>query len=379
MNSTGSRRAPAVAADGTGELLFVYTADVAGRREVRARRFSATGVAREDEDAFILLASDVGIGWDAQPNVAGLAGGGWVVVWTDPAIDGDGAGIAMRRVFADGSLGSVQFANETVRGSQREGRVASTGSGWAVVWTDESGFDGPLGQSIVRMRTFNALGTAVGGEIAVSDTSGSASEPAIGSLESGTVLVVWTQAATDETALSTIMARRVTGDPTAPFVVSDPGGAQPAVTAVNGSFVTAWVRRDPAYDFLGDIQVRAISGTGDPLPPENVIATLTERGPGDPPHAELAPSIAPFGEGILVAYEDGGTRRGIAYVSLDADVMAPESTELQSYLSDGLQGDVTLLATPRGVWFAWSDASDSSGAGDPRAYRSFLAFLLPHD
>ncbi|MFW5661527.1 MAG: hypothetical protein ACOC05_09085, partial [Oceanicaulis sp.] len=113
--SSPAASAPSVAADDAGHLLFVFTEDTGGSRVVRARRFAPSGTALDATP--LTLSGDLALGWVAEPSVAAAPGGGWIVVWTDPFADGDAGGIMMRRVFADGSLGStlVEQAGETMQ------------------------------------------------------------------------------------------------------------------------------------------------------------------------------------------------------------------------------------------------------------------------
>ncbi|MEQ9074609.1 MAG: hypothetical protein RLP09_12195 [Sandaracinaceae bacterium] len=55
-----------------------------------------------------------------------------------------------------------------------------------------------------------------------------------------------------------------------------------------------------------------------------------------------------------------------------------QSALASSELTGAAQGDVSVLGTSAGVWFAWSDARGASPAA-PGAYRSTLAFLVPAD
>lgn len=366
--------APALAEDGAGELLFVYTADAGESRELRARRFSSAGVAREEDTAPIVIATGLTVGWNVQPTVAGLSSGGWMVAWADPAIDGDASGIAVRNVSSEGVPGTARAVNVERRGVQHEPRAFSFDGGYGVAWVDEGGFDGPLGGSIVKARAFADSGTVFLDEFAVSATDAVASEPAVVVGEGA--LFVWTEAALDWGEPSYVMGRAMGESLGDPFVISSAGGGEPAVIGVPGEpmYVVAWVRRDPAYDYLGDLLLRIVDLSEDP-PWLSDIIPLVERDPEDPPHAELAPALALIGEGAVFAYESGGRRRGAEVGSLFTSPPG-EATALADYLQDGMQGDMTLLRTSRGVWFAWSDAS---GFGAEDAYRSFLAFLLPHD
>src|SRR5690606_6324254 len=145
-----------------------------------------------------------------------------------------------------------------------------------------------------------------------------------------------------------------------PFLAVGAHAAEPALAAMpDGTFVMSWVRRDPAHDYLGDIQARTTNAEGDPLTRSTVV-TLT--GPSTRPHAGIRPSAAALnGSEYGVTCEDGGARRGVAFARVGMSTLPSEATDLASYLVDGFQGDVTVLRTSRGVWFAWSDAS---GYGD---------------
>lgn len=376
-DASPASRGPAMAEDDRGELLFVYTADAGEGRELRARRYSAVGEAHEEGGAPIIVASRFGVGWDLEPSVAGLftedGSGGWIVAWTDPAADGDGAGIALRRISPTGVPGPLRVINNQRLGSQRSPRVFGFPGGHGLVWVDEGGVDGPLGASIIKLRAFANDGTVFIDEQAVSAVDAVASEPAVAIADG--LLMVWTQASDTEGELSYIMGSLFGGSIGEPFVIAGPGASQPAVTWFSdGPIVLTWVRRDPTYDYLGDVLVGVLDPTN--IPPSLLATwTITERQGTDPPRAELAPSIAFLNEGAVIAYEDGGHRRGVGFGDI-GDVLPPEATDLAGYLVNGLQGDVTTLRTSRGVWFAWSDAS---GYGDEDAYRSFLAYLLPHD
>lgn len=159
---------------------------------------------------------------------------------------------------------------------------------------------------------------------------------------------------------------------TAPFTVSGTDGAEPSVAVLDSlTFVAAWTQRDGA-DYRGEIQSRTIPTTGDPP----ALGTLRTLSATMDPYPDAAPSIAPLSSTeYLVAFETGGRRRGLAYAQVGMSPLATESTDLDALLVAGLQGDVTLLSTWRGTWFAWSDANRSTGTAG--ALRSFVAYLLP--
>lgn len=375
-----SRFAPAVAEDGNGNLLFVYTADTGDARELRARGTNFGGDFI-DGGSPIILAPLTGPGWDAQASVAGLPGGGWVVVLTYPLPSGEGSDVMLRVVSPSGVPGPPRFVNEDTRGAQSQPRVAALTDGFVVVWTDAGGFDGPLGASIVEARRFTSAGTPMEDEWVVSDSTTTASQPALAAI-GDEFLVAWTLDPEAPFGLPIVQAQRFGGASadTAPFEVSESGsaGAEPAVAVLGTDYVAAWTRRDPAFDYRGDVQARPIAASGDPLASslvENfanteVVGGTTRNLPDE------APSIAAFGASdYLISYEVGGHRRGLARGHIGATAPpADEWADLGGFLVSGLQGDVTLLSADRGVWFAWSDASPPDTEG---ALRAFLAFLVP--
>ena len=93
----------------------------------------------------------------SQPDVAGLKGGGFVVIWTDEAGDSSGQGI---RATVFDSAGVVVTAdrqvNSTVAGNQNDASVIELADGgFLVAWEDDAA-------SITRAQRFDALGNFVG-------------------------------------------------------------------------------------------------------------------------------------------------------------------------------------------------------------------------
>ncbi|HHH31099.1 MAG TPA: hypothetical protein ENK57_22510 [Polyangiaceae bacterium] len=370
-STTGEEGIPAfvsVAEDDSGELLFVWTATSGESAELRGRRHSSSGVPMGPE---LTLSADLGRGWDPRASVVGLPSG-WAVVWAERAGAALESDIRLRTVSADGALSAIRRANSYAVGRQADPAAARTATGLLVAWADESGTATLPGDSRLRYRTFDVLGRPTSDELPLSPEGTSAREVFLSS-DSAVTLAVWTQDTVVPFDRPSIVARRFgAATDAAPFTISDDGSEASAAFLTTGDIAVVWVAR--RLDARGDIHARLVHAAGDPLS-ATAITPLTVT-PMDAPHvAEVAPRILPLtGADYLVTYEDGGVRRGVTRLEVGSSPLAPESAALFPLLADGLQGDVTLLSTSLGYWFAWSDAG---GLGAPGAHRSFLAYLLP--
>ena len=367
MSDSPSRLPPSVGADGREHVLFAYVHDDGEARSLRARTYNYGGAPEQEMNISLHLADLPGVGYDPEATVAGLASGGWVVAWTDPDVDEGASGIAFRVVAPDGTVGIPRRANQDGRGEQREPRVAALSSGFVVVWTDAGGFDGPLGRSVIEARRFSDSGAPLEDEWAVSDPELTATQPALASF-GDSYLVTWTDTPDGEYAPSTLWARRFGAEEDATSFQITSNGSEPSVAALESAlYVVAYTSR--ATDYRGDIRFAVISPTSSPILDGELVLADTAA-------SEMASSVALIaGESFAIAYEAGGRRRGVAWQSFGASLPAAETAILAPYLTGDLEGDVTLLRTSRGLWFAWSDAGDTT----TDAYRSFLAFLLPVD
>ncbi|WP_141243825.1 calcium-binding protein [Sphingomonas lenta] len=127
---------------------------------VKAQIYTATGV---PVGAAITVAGDVGYD-QIQPDVVGLAGGGFAVSWTTEYPPSRSFDINARVFDSAGRpVGAAFTVNSSAEGFQTASHIASlAGGGLVVAW--EQADDGVNGTS-VRARAFDATGTAVTGEI----------------------------------------------------------------------------------------------------------------------------------------------------------------------------------------------------------------------
>ncbi|WP_374246395.1 hypothetical protein, partial [Zoogloea sp.] len=127
-----------------------------------------------------------------EPSVATFADGGFVVAWRSDGQDGSGAGVYAQRFDASGGRVGAEFqVNSATVSNQYDPHVSVlAGGGFVVVWSDDGSRDGS-GIGIYAQR-FDASGAKVGGEFLVNEsTYGSQYQPAVAALENGGFVVTW--------------------------------------------------------------------------------------------------------------------------------------------------------------------------------------------
>jgi hypothetical protein len=102
-------------------------------------------------------------GSQGNPAIAALSDGGFVVTWHSNAQDGDGLGIYAQRFDRFGTKTGSEFAvNTTVTLAQSEPDVIGLADGGFVITWQDSGTDGNL--LGIFQQQYSALGIPVGGE-----------------------------------------------------------------------------------------------------------------------------------------------------------------------------------------------------------------------
>ncbi|SEN90388.1 calcium-binding protein [Palleronia pelagia] len=178
----------AAIADAAGGVLAVDTTrslDVGG--DIEAQTVDSAGGAVGDPIVVNTLTSSI----QRMPDAARLANGSAVVVWESLAVEGTFAdlGISARSLTAGGTGGAEIRVNTTTSGDQTAPQVASlAGGGFVTVW---NGPEGVYGQR------FDAAGAATGSEFRI-DSVPPGELPAGGvhveGLGGGGFLTVWNQA-----------------------------------------------------------------------------------------------------------------------------------------------------------------------------------------
>ena len=130
----------------------------------------------------------------AEPAVARLSDGGYVVVWEDQgAADGGGYGVYGQRYDSnDNAVGGQFRVNTATTSNQYEAQItALTGGGWVVTWRSDNQDGSGTG---VYAQRYAADGSAAGGEFRVNTTiTADQSEPAVLGLADGSFIVAFSE------------------------------------------------------------------------------------------------------------------------------------------------------------------------------------------
>jgi VCBS repeat-containing protein len=242
---------PSIAALAGGGFVMVYhdsRFSAAGDESpARGQIFSASGT-RVGAEFEIAIQDD---GNQHAPIVAGLADGGFVVVFSDYRDDTDW-GQARAQIFdSDGQAVSGQFTlgSDTTEGGQLRFAVAGLPSGgfvatWQIGWSGT-----PPTESDVRAQIFDSSGNKLGAEIVVPPANVWMQEhPAVGVLEDGGFVIAWNQDPVGGSDESTaIFAQRFdtgggrVGDSILISQTLEDSTFDPSVTGLaGGGFVITW-------------------------------------------------------------------------------------------------------------------------------------------
>ena len=294
---------PASAGLEAGEYVVLWQATSAGdgAADIFAQRYAADGTLQGTQFSVNLPSS----GEQFDPAVAALAGGGFVATWTSGGQDGDRGGVYARLFDALGSaVGSDILVNETTVGEQRDSSVAQLSSGGYVVCWSSQGEDGS-GEG-VYLRAYGSAGLAASGAVlANTRTSGDQLSPDVTALAGGGFLVTWASYSQDGSGYG-VYAQRF----------DDTAGAQggefrvntrlslsqydPAVAGLaTGGAVVVWVSQNQDGSRTG-IYAQLLDDSGVPVGSEFRVNAYTLYEQQSPDVVALA------GGGFVVTWESRG-------------------------------------------------------------------------
>lgn len=244
VERVGNQEHAAVAGLSGGGFVVVWDSapNFDEQSEVVAQRFGADG--RSVGEAFVV--NTFRAGRQAKPVVSGLVGGGFVVVWDSYHQQGQRAAVYAQRFDASGARVGVETPVSSITGSDQvvSSVTGLSDGGFVVGWTDRRS---DLDQQ-AWVRRFDASGTAVGSGLRVSSSNESTLDPSVTALGDGfgVAWTAWTVVGVSRT-FSDIYARTYgapSATPGAPFRIArifraDQNHAS-AATLVDGRMVVTW-------------------------------------------------------------------------------------------------------------------------------------------
>ncbi|MDB2384274.1 Ig-like domain-containing protein, partial [Endozoicomonas sp.] len=184
QNTSSVQFYPSVTTLADGDVLVTWSSNHEGSFRVYGRRYDEKGHAQTGD--FALFES--GDSHQHHSEVSALADGGYIVSWQDK--DGSEMGIYAQRFDADNNgLGQVQVNRYTNNDQARPETAGLADGGYAIVWSGR-GSDQPSDDGIY-IRQYNAKGETVKEDIVNTTLGSSQSKAEITALNSGGYLVSW--------------------------------------------------------------------------------------------------------------------------------------------------------------------------------------------
>lgn len=354
--TAGYQTAPQASLDIAGSTVVVWQGSGPGSTgtDIWGQRYNPLGAPTGSE----FRINSTLAGCQLLPAVSSAADGSFVVVWQSEGQDGNGWGIFARRFDANGTaLGPEIAVSTTTAGDQQAPRVAHDLGGVVVAW-ESFGQDG-AGWGVYARR-FNSAGAPTTGEVQIPVlTAGDQRRPALAVQPNGEVVLAWEA---PDGAGPGIFLRRFAAGLTAPGSVVRANTAtaglqaRPALACDgSGNCVVGW------EDGGGAIRVRRFTRNLSPLTEQRA-----DSGSAAP---RSHPSVASTMRGdFAVLWECAIGDQGGAGVFLRAFDFRelPQGAELRvNTTSSGPQRLPALAASPAGAFLAvWdSERQDGDGSG----------------
>jgi Ca2+-binding RTX toxin-like protein len=355
--------------------------------QVWAQIFEADGTAVGSR--FMVNGTDGGEQTNAV--VAKLAGGGFVIAWEDryEPSDGSGSSIWYQIYGADGSPVANGPANSSKLNDQSRPSIAGlAGGGFVITWSDASVSGGDSSGLSVKGQLFTAAGVPAGGEFLVNTiTTNSQTGSNVVGLPGGGFAVVWEDGSPQgvsqfnlsrpdqgtnialqifDASANKVGSERIVDDtiPEVQFTSAQSPGRVTAhnpvaVVLADGTIAVAW---DDDWD--GYVKTRLLNADGTPAAAVQIVGNAT--GTQNP-----APSIVALADGgyavSWTAFRAGppdASGRGVLARVYGEDG-SPQGIEFQANSSiAGDQRGSTMLAFDDGSFLvAWHDSTTSDLAG----------------
>ncbi|WP_165493836.1 calcium-binding protein [Azotobacter chroococcum] len=342
VNTTtaSNQEQPSIAALSDGGFVITWMSSVqdGSGYGIYAQRFGADGTPIGAE----LQVNTTTFDLQALPGIATLTDGGFVITWMSSVQDGSGYGIYAQRFGADGTpIGAELQVNTTTASNQRVPNIAALAGGGFVVGWASNGQDGS-GYGIYAQR-FGTNGTPIGTELQVNTTTANSQEqPSIAALSDGGFVVTWMSQGQDGSGTG-IYAQRYAADG-APLggelrvnTTTASDQSLPSIAALSdGGFVVTWTSTGQDGSGTG-IYAQRYTADGAPLGGELRVNATTAN-------TQEQPNIAALADGGFVvtwqSYDQDGSGYGIYAQRYDSDGNWLE--ESRTLLGDGGDNRITL-------------------------------------
>ena len=227
-------------------------------------------------------------GTQADPSIAVLADGSFVVVWISEQVDAsDGQDVYAKRFAADGSVLNEEFIVDTIHdvGNQRWPSVAATQDGFIVVWEHETSeygqtYDGSGGSIWSQRFTVDGLNASADSAhrpvLVAADARGA---------EDSAIHIDVTAALSGAAVGTESLTLAVSGIPVGATLGDGNGHSFTATAGLTGVDVTGWTLSGltiaPAADSEADftLRIRATStdsATGDSVTNEDLVSVIVD-------------------------------------------------------------------------------------------------------
>lgn len=313
---------------------YTWSSDDPNGWDVRGQMFSASG----EKEGSEFVVNTITEKSQLKSSVTGLSNGGFVVTWQDDSPSSDDPSVLAVRgqVFtASGAKeGSEFLVNTTTESAQAEPSVAGlSNGGFVVTWEDHSQSSDDPSDSAVRGQVFTASGDKAGSEFLVNTrTLRDQTFPSVTGLSTGGFVVTWEDhsRSSGDTSFQAVRGQVFTasGDKEgSEFVVNtttEEAQLAPSVTGLsNGGFVVTWEDGSQSSDDPSGVAVRGqvFTASGEKEGSEFLVNATAA---GD----QWKPSVAGLADGsFVVSWQGNGPSDSSGvFARVFSYSMAPEAT-----------------------------------------------------
>ncbi len=301
----------------------------------------------------------------ANPSIAALNDGGYVVVWDSNGQDGSNQGVFAQRYDASGTAigGEIQVNTETANAQDDAMVVALADGGFAVVWTSMNQDGNNAG---IFGQRYDASGNPAGAEFQVNtETFNMQENPDIAALDGGGFVVTWESQNQDGSATGVYGQRYdASGNPAGTeFLINSTTDNQQynsrVVGTSDGGFVVVWQSQNQDADDRG-VFAQRYDAAGVAQGAEFQVNT-TETG------AQDEPAVAALDSGFVVVWSSAGqdgSGSGVFAQRFDTSGNPVEFEFQVNTETNGDQGAATVVALSDGGFLVAWQSTGQDGAGE---------------